>query len=210
MKKIIGYLKDLVGKFFAKDAEGHIREIHPGDPVFEGEQVVNADGILIFVPDALRVAKSDQLETEKEEADVQTALGQTYFSDEESVTSQEHSKVPKPTVSVDIFEELYAELNIEATLRKNDFFTENTGLIRTPIEGEVDINAPLRQEVYFEERDEEELKESRHATVPVAEEDLVSGESGEAVTVDVLGNDSDPENDIRAVCGLLILPPGSQ
>ena len=53
MRPIIGYLKELVGIYFAKDRNGKLREIHPGDPVYEGEIVVDAEGKP--VPDALRI-----------------------------------------------------------------------------------------------------------------------------------------------------------
>ena len=44
MKNIIGYLKNLSGKFFAKDEQAHVREIFPADPVYEGEIVVDVSG----------------------------------------------------------------------------------------------------------------------------------------------------------------------
>ena len=44
MKKIIGYLKNLDGTFFAKDGTGNLREIHSGNPVYNGEVVVDASG----------------------------------------------------------------------------------------------------------------------------------------------------------------------
>ena len=55
MKKIIGYFKNLEIVCYARNSEGKLREIHPGDQVFAGEIVVDMNGNL--VPDALRAVR---------------------------------------------------------------------------------------------------------------------------------------------------------
>ncbi len=50
MQKIIGHLKELQGEFFARDAQGHLRPLRPGDPVYEGETVVDKTGRILNDP----------------------------------------------------------------------------------------------------------------------------------------------------------------
>ncbi|WP_457607270.1 hypothetical protein, partial [Nitratifractor sp.] len=191
MKKIIGYLKDLVGRYYAKDAEGHLRELHPGDPVFAGEIVVNAEGKP--VPDALRAPKTHQLENTLDEEQATATPTDEEQPDHHKKPLHTHA-FPPPTEYHDILESNHAEQNIEAPLYGE---IHTTGLIRSEFEGEVDVNAVLH-EASFGEEEHLVFGTGHHPkTAPVAHNDVVSNVvSGQPVTINVVGNDSDPENDI--------------
>jgi len=205
MKKIIGYLKELVGHYFAKESRGNLREIHPGDPVYEGEIVVDESGLI--VPDALRMVKTTEVDTEKAEEDVSAYLkADVSLSDSTShpdiekkdQQSNEHiSTIPKPTVSVDTIESVYAEVDVVAQLSNDEFFIENSGLIRTPEEGEVNINAPIHTYILPElespEWDDGHVNEQ--SVEEISEESIVSDFfSPPELTVDApdLTNDNTP------------------
>ena len=146
MKKVIGYLKNLSETCFAKDAQGNLREIHPGDQIFSGEIIVDASGH--FIPDAIRAVVENKVDETSNEANTET-----FSTDDEKKPSKESGEEgSKSTTSTDNFEDEYAEHNINAQLRENrfnsdDFWLQNTGLLRTQLDDEVNINAPLRN--YF-------------------------------------------------------------
>jgi len=137
MKKIVGYLKNLVGRYYAKDAEGHLRELHPGDPVYEGEIVVNADGL--FIPDALKKTGEDEPEQSGKETDIQTDLSDDEDQKDKKSDDSDRDNA-RPTTSTDEFDDNYAEKNINAPLEGE---VDETGLLRETDEFEVDINAPV-------------------------------------------------------------------
>ncbi len=136
MPKIIGYLKNLNGELFAKDPEGHLRPLHPGDPVYVGEVVVDAAGRI--VPDALQDAKSETPEGNLGEEHAQAQLG------EEEEGKHAKKTVPPKGVDVDhIDPEDVREVDVNAPLRTSEFLDSYGGIPRHELEGEVNINAPL-------------------------------------------------------------------
>jgi len=116
MNKIIGYLKNLEGVFFAKDAEGNLREIYPGDPIYSGEIVVDTSGKII--PDAMRATKEDEIDTTGKETDVEADP-----SKEQDDTAASESTNPKSATSTDTIEESKSgeDLNVNASLREHEW-----------------------------------------------------------------------------------------
>ena len=57
MKHIIGYLKNLNGRFFAKDREENLREVFFGDTIYSEEVIVNTYGEIIHDAIVLLVHK---------------------------------------------------------------------------------------------------------------------------------------------------------
>jgi len=151
MKKIIGYLKNITIEAFAKDTEGHLRPLHPGEAVYVGEIVVDRSGNLI--PDALRTSEENKVENNSAEENVGTHVTDEDFT-EKKKSSSHNEETPRSTTSTDQFDSEYAEANIQSPLRSNDVWTENTGLTRDLFDGEdINIDAPLRQtEFEFHER----------------------------------------------------------
>ncbi len=139
MKKIIGYLKNLANQIFAKNAEGNLRDIYTGSPVYEGEIVVDAAGNVII--DALRPVYENDPDKAKEEADIEAK-----FSDDEQDDGIPEADEKKSTTSTDQFYRASGEVNIEAVLHGSEFHTQNAGLIQDHIgENETNINASLRE-----------------------------------------------------------------
>ena len=60
--KIIGYLKDIVGDFYAKDNFGTLRKVDSGDAIFEKEIVVDSKDFNYEIKDPLFVACKDNIE----------------------------------------------------------------------------------------------------------------------------------------------------
>ena len=74
----IGYLKDLQGIFFAQDkSSGTLRAINPGDPVMEGEMVVNTSQN--EVEDPLFVPTKDTVNNSQAESNVEAPLRDANF-----------------------------------------------------------------------------------------------------------------------------------
>jgi len=143
MKKIIGFLKNLNGKFFAKDEQGNLREIYPGDPLYEGELVVNESGIEVV--GALRMTTQDEIDSNMAEANIEATLREAEFDKKTPETEDD----AKSTTSTDTIDSELAESNLGAPLRVADFYTQNTGLIQNhELSEEVSVDAPLR-EYYF-------------------------------------------------------------
>ena len=137
MKKVIGYLKVLSTKLFAKDIDDNLRELHSGSSVYSDEIVVDASGQ--FVPDALQDIKSIDVDESDEENNVESNL-------HSHNTSHIHpiSKNPLSTTSIDVIDpETDTEVNINAHLHSYDFLDEGSGIERHPNKYEVDINARL-------------------------------------------------------------------
>ncbi|HIQ46899.1 MAG TPA: hypothetical protein EYH57_04675, partial [Sulfurovum sp.] len=112
MKKIIGYLKNLTEQCFAKDAQGNLREIQPGEAIFENEIVVNVRGEVI--PDALREATEDQIDSNEEASNTEAPLSEEK-PEEDSDTPTSHDA--KSATSTDTIEpEPTPAVNINAPL----------------------------------------------------------------------------------------------
>ncbi len=145
MKNIIGYLKNLNGSFFAKDTDDNLREIHAGDPIYAGEIIVDENGQIIH--DALRRVDEETFDHINSDTDTNANLtNDTLLPDDKKdhLPSEKHS-----STSTDSFDNASAEANINSALRHADFFSENRGLVREY--GEYDVNAPLRDSVFFED-----------------------------------------------------------
>ncbi len=147
MKKILGYLKAVAGTFFAQDAEGHRRELHPGDPVFVGEIVVDAKGLV--VQDVLRPAKGHT----EEEIGSQEQAHETETPGNEEAPYHFGYKV-RSTTSTDHLESNYAEIDVQAPLDIDSWLTQNGGIPRRIYPGEVNINAPLEENYFANPGDE--------------------------------------------------------
>ena len=160
MKKVIGYLKNLAGTYYAKDMEGHLRELHPGDPVYEGEQVVDAAGHTLT--DALRSSQHNSSSPEgTQESDTSAQTEGKETKPEGHEEAQPKSHIPETTEYRDPLETNYAESNIEAPLREAEFTREYTGFYRNGESDEVNIDAPLRRSLF---------DETEHPTDPFGEE----------------------------------------
>uniref|UniRef100_UPI0028680ED2 Calx-beta domain-containing protein n=1 Tax=Sulfurovum sp. TaxID=1969726 RepID=UPI0028680ED2 len=140
MKKIIGYLKNLEGTFFAKDTAGNVREINPGDPIFSGEILVDEEGSKIL--DSIQTEKVNELDANNKEATVETELSGKDDTEPDN---------PKTTHHEDIIHSHSSIHNIEASLVDADFFLENDGLVRDEHKHEKDINAPLRKNPFSDD-----------------------------------------------------------
>jgi hypothetical protein len=143
MKKIIGYLKNLTIKCFAKDQDGNLRELHPGEPVYEGEIIVNISGDKI--PDALRTVKKVVVEKSVMEEDIDSQLLNENSKQGEKQVEDSDQDYPRSTTSTDTFEKYNTEINIEVPLNNESIFSSNIGIVRNEIDGEINIDAPLRE-----------------------------------------------------------------
>ncbi len=173
MKRIIGYLKDLTGQYYAKDPEGNLREIHPDDPIYEGEVVVDAAGHVVV--DALRPAvESDATAAEQTETPTAEAP-----SEEEK--QPEEKKIPETTDYHDFLENIETDWQLQAPIKHGDFWMNNTGFWRPGAQDEVNIDAPLR-----DNRFEDEF---RHEYDPYAE--MESGGPNPPVIIKLIALDQD-------------------
>ncbi len=121
MKRIVGYLKELSKICFAKDAEGHLRGLQAGDPVYEGETIVDENGNIVL--DALRTVTEGKVDKHLLETDIEGKL-HDLDNDKNSRQMQHESHYPKSSTSTDMFEpEPEEEVRAEATLL-NDIFTQ--------------------------------------------------------------------------------------
>ena len=196
MKKIISFLKELSGLYYAKDVEGNLREIHPGDPVFSGEIVVNAAGLP--VPDALRFARKEEGEKESGE----TAL--TSVTEEETFTPNHHQQphkhhFPPTTEYHDVFDENTGEYAPEIStfsLKISDEFSDRILVEEsTPsVGGHLDLS----ERVLFGRG----MVGSHHNQAPIAQNDLQGIQEDTSTTGNVLSNDSDPEGDTLSVTAI--------
>ena len=114
MKTIIGHLKNIIGKIFAKDEEGNLREVHSGDPIYSGEIIVDVRGEKI--PDAIRAVKEDIADQSSEEVNVEADLKDDDFDKKDS-----KSKDYRSTTSTDNIDSAGEEVNVDAQLRDTNF-----------------------------------------------------------------------------------------
>jgi len=112
MKSVIGYLKNISQKCYAKDKNGNLREIYPGDPIYLGEIIVDKNGNILE-----GVIKRLKYPLQIKEI----------IYEEDNIDKLHHKK---PTEYNDILEDNYAEVDINAPLRDADFFIEYTGFYR--------------------------------------------------------------------------------
>ena len=138
MKTIIGHLKNIIGKLFAKDEEGNLREVHSGDPIYSGEIIVDVRGEKIH--DAIRAVKEDIADQSAKEGNVEADL-----KDDEFDKKDPKSKDYKSTTSTDDIDSAGEEANVDSSLRAADFYRENVGLTREEDGGERNVDAPLRE-----------------------------------------------------------------
>ena len=155
MKKIMGYLKNLQGTFFAKDVEGNLREVNHRDAIYSGEIVVDEEGNTI--PHAIHSEIENKIDSNNEEANVEAES-----SGQKDTKTSSESETPKSTTSTDIIHSHGDIHNIDASLLSSEFHRENTGLIQThEHEDETNINAPLRKNE-FDNDDERHNAEFFH------------------------------------------------
>ena len=148
MKKIIGYLKNLSRECFARDEEGNLRVLHPGDAVYEDEIVVDANGVLVH--DALRTPEGELADRYDAQQNVESTLAEEKPDDK----PRSHDFTYSHT-STDTFEPgPDDEVNVTAVLRTSEWLDMQGGLIRTEYANEVNVNAPLLGNIDFGEAHE--------------------------------------------------------
>ena len=141
MTQIIGHLKNLSGKFFAKDEQGNLREIFPGDPVYGGEVVVDESGKII--QEVLQISTQDEIDQNSGELDIEAALRRDDF---EYDSPEGVIDAVRSTVSINSIDSPLSEENFDVLLREAEFYIENTGLIQEhEASNEVSVDAPLRE-----------------------------------------------------------------
>ncbi|GEM_PF-6029368 len=169
MKQIIGYLKDLEVKLFAKDANGIIRPLQFGNPVYKDEIVVDESGAVVQdVLQPLPTQTTDEI-IELDDANIFTDIVDNpshqknasiklgdfdHLSDEANIdaeTREDERFVARSTTSTDTFERSRGELDISIGHRHSSFFYENTGHIRGEANNERNIDAPLRSEGHYDD-----------------------------------------------------------
>jgi len=69
----LGNLKEVSGKVYAQDPQGNMREVQPGDAIYEGEMTVNESGVIMS--DVIYLASAEQtgFSSQSPEAKVQIA-----------------------------------------------------------------------------------------------------------------------------------------
>ena len=141
MTQIIGHLKNLSGKFFAKDEQGNLREIFSGDPVYGGEVVVDESGKII--QEVLQISTQDEIDQNSGELDIEAALRRDDF---EYDSPEGVIDAVRSTVSINSIDSPLSEEDFDVLLREAEFYIENTGLIQEhEASNEVSVDAPLRE-----------------------------------------------------------------
>jgi VCBS repeat-containing protein len=146
VKKIIGYLKNLHEKCFAEGAEGTLRVLHSGDPVYEGERVVDVKGEEI--PDALVSAREGT--PERTEATVDTGTQTAGEGAEETP-----KKRPPATVKDEFDAPVIEEVQIEARLLEAVFRGDEIGTVTVSHHGN---NDPIAHDDFLRTQEDASLR----------------------------------------------------
>ena len=120
-----GNLKDISGKVYAQDPQGNVREVQPGDTIYEGELAVNDAGIVLT--DAIHLAQAEQTGFMGQPSEVQVqAVSNADVRKEEKATE---SHYPTSTTSTDeILEASGDSVNVNARIYQEDLQEEGTAL----------------------------------------------------------------------------------
>jgi len=139
MKKIIGYLKNLETVCFAKNTQGELREVFPGDPVFSGELIVDTNGN--YIPSALRHVQENEILAEN-----QDQIDTPSEKESNNTDKTEGRETARSTTSTDnIAHSINEEIKLDIKLDDNYVFIQNSGLLREESGAEININAPVRE-----------------------------------------------------------------
>ena len=224
MKRIVGYLKELSKICFAKDAEGHLRGLQAGDPVYEGETIVDESGNIVL--DALRTVTEDKADKHLVETDIEGKL-HGLDNDKNSRQMQHESHYPKSSTSTDMFEsKSVVEVRPEATLLSDTFIQEsrelfNVNHILADVEEDnkgdnvlppLEITPPSKPDVPVSPSEpdspvppfDEQPEEINHSPIAAADtqsftEVADTEDAGTVLTGNVLTNDTDVDGDTLGV-----------
>ena len=120
-----GNLKDISGKVYAQDPQGNVREIQPGDTIYEGELAVNDAGIVLT--DAIHLAQADQSSFTGMPAESKEYTADSNSDKEEK--PQEPSHAASTTSSDEAIDASHESVNIKAQLHQSDFQNSDTSLL---------------------------------------------------------------------------------